>query len=230
MTLIKKFLSGLGQTGRAIGFSVFALFVAAGIAQAATTISTNVSTDGMLAVTGLSSLGSASSTMLSANSAYFGATATSTFSTAGALTLIADLTLQNSEVISNSTNGTISLAGAGDIIKILGTASTSALKVGDEPAAPTINGMVFGYCSFGDVTLAASSTAGFADCTTVPAGALVISDRVFVMATSSFDAPFIITAASTTGISTIQLRILNTGLGAADGTLGGTSINFWALR
>jgi hypothetical protein len=57
----------------------------------------------------------------------------------------------------------------------------------------------FGYCSFTDVTLAASSTAGFTECTTVPAGALVAGDRVFVQATSSFDAPFIITAASTTG-------------------------------
>ena len=230
MTSVKTYLNSLGRATRTVILALAVIFVSAGIAQAATTISTNVSTDGTLAVTGLSSLSSASSTQLSANTAYFGQTATSTFGSAGALTLKGALTLQNDEVITNSTNGVVSIASTGDVVKILGTASTSALIVGDEPAAPTINGMVFGYCSFGNVTLAASSTTGFADCTTVPAGALVVGDRVFVQATSSFDAPFIITAASTTGVSTIQLRILNTGLGAADGTLGGTSINFWALR
>ena len=90
--------------------------------------------------------------------------------------------------------------------------------------------MVFGYCSFGNVTLAASSTEGFANCTATPAGALVAGDRVFVQATSSFESMKIITAASTTDTNTIQLRILNTGLGVADGTLSGTSINFWAVR
>lgn len=239
---MKKFLEGLGRTGRTIVVATFALFIAAGVSQAATTISTNVSTGGTLdvtgattlsstlGVTGLSSLAFASSTLFSANSAYFGATATSSFSAAGALTLITDLTLQNGETISNSTNGTVSVGGASDTLKILGTASTSALKVGDEPAAPTMNGLVFGYCSFSDVTLAASSTDGFANCTATPAGSLVAGDRVFVMATSSFDQAFVITAASTTDTSTIQLRIMNTGLGAADGTLGGTSINFWAVR
>lgn len=230
MNRIKIYLNSLGRATRTSILALAVVFISAGIAQAATTISTNISTAGTLGVTGLSSLGSASSTMLSANSAYFGATATSTFSTAGALTLIADLTLQNGEVISNSTNGTVSIGGASDVVKILGTASTSALKVGDEPAAPTINGMVFGYCSFGDVTLAASSTTGFADCTTTPAGSLVAGDRVFIQATSSFEGQYVITAASTTGVSTIQLRIMNTGLGLADGTLSGTSVNFWALR
>lgn len=230
MNLTKKFFMSLGRGTRVALLSLAVVFVSAGVAQAATTISTNISTAGTLGVTGLSSLGNASSTMLSVGSAYFGATATSTFSSAGALTLIADLTLQNGEVISNSTNGTVSIGGASDVVKVLGTASTSALKVGDEPAAPTMNGVVFGYCSFGDTVITASTTAGFANCTTVPAGALVAGDRVFVQATSSFDAPFIITAASTTGVSTIQLRIMNTGIGAADGTLDGTSINFWAVR
>ncbi len=62
-----------------------------GLVSAATTISTNITTGGTLSVTGLSSLGQASSTMLSANTAYFGQTATSTFSSAGVLTLITAL-------------------------------------------------------------------------------------------------------------------------------------------
>jgi len=205
------------------------IFVSAGIAQASTTISTNISTAGTLGVTGLSSLGKASSTMLSARTAYFGGTSTSTFSVTGALGLKADLTLQNDEVISNSTNGTVSIATAGNTVKILGTASTSSLKVGDEPSAPTINGMVFGYCSFAQKSISASST-GYVSCTTTPTGALLATDRVFVQATSSFDIAYVIQAASTTGVSTLSLRVVNTGLGAADSALGATSVSFWALR
>ena len=144
MNSIKTYLNSLGRVTRTALLALAIVVGSAGIAQAATTISTNILTGGTLGVTGLSSLGSASSTMLSANSAYFGATATSTFSSAGALTLIADLTLQNGETISNSTNAVVSIGGATDTVEILGTASTSALKVGDEPAAPTMNGMYSG--------------------------------------------------------------------------------------
>ena len=193
---------------------IVSVFAVVGLVQAATTISTNISTDCN------TTLGDAVADSVTAN-AYFTQLRIGTGSTFGHI----------------GTVGADELGVEGDI-EIDGTAyfdglaSTSALKVGDEPAAPTINGLVFGYCSFSDVTLAASSTAGFASCTVDSSvtGALVAGDRVFVQATSSFEAPFIITAASTTGVSTIQLRILNTGLGSADGTLGGTSINFWAVR
>ncbi len=230
MKSIKTYINSLGRVTRVLILAIAVVIAGAGATQAATTISTNISTAGTLTVSDLSTLANASSTMLSSRIAYFGGTATSSFSATGALTLITDLTLENGETISNSTNAVVSIAGASDTVKILGTASTSALKVGDEPAAPTINGMVHGYCSFPDVTLAASTTSGFAECTSSVTGALVVGDRVFVQATSSFESQYVITAASTTGISTIQLRIMNTGLGAADGTLSGTSVNFWALR
>lgn len=251
---------------------VFSVFFVVAVVQGATTISTNVSTGGTLAVTGLSSLSQASSTMFSANSAYFGGSATATISTAGVVsfpstfsvtglsTLLGGattttLTLLNGEVISNATDGVVQTNGIasstsvtllnGETITnatdgtitfgatntvLVGTASSSAIKVGDEPATPTINGLVFGYCSFADVTSFTASTTQFFDCTTTPAGALLTTDRVFVQATSSFDAPFIIQSASSTGVSTINLRVVNTGLGTADATLGGASINFWAVR
>lgn len=193
------------------------LFVTMAV-NASTTISTNIQTDGNLNVSG-----TASTTLFSATGvSYFGGTATSSFTTAGVLTL------QNNETISNATNGTITL-GADNTV-LVGTASSSAIQVGDEPSAPTINGLVFGYCTFGNVTLAASTTEGFANCTSSLTNALVVGDRVFVQATSSFESQYVITAASTTGVNTIQLRILNTGLGVADGTLSGTSVNFWAVR
>ena len=172
-------------------------------------------TDGTIALTGALTVSGVSSF-----------TGLSTF-LGGATTTI--LTLLNGETITNATDGEVQITAT--TLKLIGTASTSAIKVGDEPAAPTIEGMVFGYCSFADVTSFTASTTKYADCTATPAGALLAGDRVFVQATSSFDSMFVITAASTTGVSTINLRILNTGLdGAADPTLGGTSINFWAVR
>ena len=87
MNRIKTYLNSLGRATRTTILALAVVFVSAGIAQAATTISTNILTGGTLGVTGLSSLGSASSTQFSANTAYFGQTATSTFSSAGALTL-----------------------------------------------------------------------------------------------------------------------------------------------
>jgi len=191
---------------------------------------------GALTVSGASSftglatlLGGATTTILTLLNGEIISNATDGVIQLGGVASTTSITLLNGETITNATDGEVQITAT--TLKLIGTASTSALIVGDEPAAPTINGMVFGYCSFADVTSFTASTTKYADCTTVPAGALLAGDRVFVQATSSFDSMFVITAASTTGISTINLRILNTGLdGAADPTLGGTSINFWAVR
>src|SRR3989344_4754867 len=190
---------------------------------------------GALTVSGVSSftglatfLGGATTTILTLLNGEIISNGTDGVIQLGGIASTTSLTLLNGETITNATDGEVQITAT--TLKLIGTASTSAIKVGDEPAAPTIEGMVFGYCSFGNVTLAASTTEGFADCTTVPVGALLANDRVFVQATSSFESMYVITAASTTGVSTIQLRILNTGLGVADGELTGTSVNFWAVR
>lgn len=238
---------------RGVTFAIFSivggLAFGGAVAFAATTISTNISTDGTLAVTGLATLsGGATTTSITllngetitnATDGTIALTGAATISSTLSVTSLAtflggatttSLTLLNGETISNGTDGTITFGASNTAL--VGTASSSAIRVGDEPAAPAINGMVFGYCTFTDVTLAASSTNGFANCTVDSSvtGALVAGDRVFVQATSSLESQYLITAASSTGASTIQLRFLNTGLGTADGTLSGTSVNFWALR
>src|SRR3989344_1459378 len=98
MNSIKTYISTLGRGVRTVVLALAVVFVSAGIAQAATTISTNVSTGGTLSVTvvstltGLTSMIQASSTRLSVfDTAYFGGSATSTFSSAGALTLVGAL-------------------------------------------------------------------------------------------------------------------------------------------
>lgn len=103
MSKVAKFL----KTRIPVIFSVVlsVLFMAT-VAQAATTIGSNISTDGTVSVTGLSTFGNASSTAFSVfNNAYFGATATSSFSSTGALTLVNALTY-GGVTLSNAVTGT----------------------------------------------------------------------------------------------------------------------------
>lgn len=140
MTNTRKLLSGIGQTGRVIVFSVFALFAAAGLAQAATTISTNVSTDGTLSVTGastltgLTSMIQASSTRLSVHdTAYFGGTATSTFSSAGALTLVGALS-----GTSGSFSTTLGVTGAATLSSTLAVTGATTLSASTTVGTATL--------------------------------------------------------------------------------------------
>ncbi|MDE2079693.1 MAG: hypothetical protein KGI73_04930 [Patescibacteria group bacterium] len=105
---MQKFNTSIKNAGPvAVIFSVIVsvLFVVS-VVQAATTIGSNISTDGTVSVTGLTTLGNASSTAFSVfNNAYFGATATSSFSSTGALTLTNALTY-GGITLSNSVTGT----------------------------------------------------------------------------------------------------------------------------
>ena len=203
------------------------LLVVGGV-QAATTISTNIETDGTLEVTGASTL-TGLTTMIQASStrfsvhgtAYFGGTATTTIDSTGIITL------RNDETISNATDGTITLTA--DNVVLVGTASTSAIKVGDEVSVSTINGLIFGYCTAPSLNVAATSSATLlcADATGVAS-----TDRVFVQATSSLPENFVIQAASSSATDTIQTRVFNMATStpsyAAD--TGINSFNFWAVR
>lgn len=135
------------------------------------------------------------------------------------------ITLENGETISNSTDGVIKLGGASDKVQILGTASTSALEVGDE-AVSTINGIVFGYCTLGAVALT-SATTTMGSCT--GATGVASEDRIFVQATSSLPVATFITAASSTAANVIQVRFHATN-GATDIDAATVSLNFWAVR
>lgn len=222
MNRIKMYLSSLGRGTRVLVLSLAVVFGSAAVVQAATTIGTNVTTAGSISTTG-------SGTMSIAGLATLLGGATTT-----------QITLLSGDTIKNATASTTVISGnlTTSTTTITGLVATGNATLASTTIALSKTGQLgtqmtqatFGYCSFTDVTLAASSTAGFTECTTVPAGVLVAGDRVFVQATSSFESQYVITAASTTGVSTIQLRILNTGLGTADGTLSGTSVNFWAVR
>ena len=112
---------------------------------------------------------------------------------------------------------------------LVGTASTSALIVGDEANVSTINGLIFGYCTAASVSVTASSSS-MLSCT--GATGVVSTDRVFVQATSSLPLNFAVTAASSSAAGTIQIRVFNipTSTPAAEMATGINSFNFWAVR
>src|SRR3989338_2004052 len=150
-----------------------------GIATFGATASTTISTAGLLTTP------AASTTMLSClNNCTFGSSATSSFTAAGVLTL------QNGETISNATNNTIAITATN--VTFSGLASSTTLKVGDD-AVSTISGLVFGYCTAPSLNVAATSSA-----TLICASAtgVTTSYRVFVQATSSLPANFVVQAAS----------------------------------
>src|SRR3989344_2889552 len=110
---------------------IFGVLVISLVVNAVTTISTNVDTDGNLIVdgtstlTGLTSMIQASSTRFSVHDiAYFGGSATTSINSTGVITL------RNGETIDNATDGTVTVTA--DVIKLVGTASSSAIRVGDE--------------------------------------------------------------------------------------------------
>lgn len=146
MNSIKTYLNSLGRSTRVLVLALAVVVAGAGIAQAATTISTNITTAGTLSVTdtstltGLTSMIQASSTRLSVHdTAYFGGSATSSFSSAGVLTL------QNGETISNATNNLITVTAAsttltGTLALTGGTMTSSGLfSIGTISPAATVD-------------------------------------------------------------------------------------------
>lgn len=251
MNWIKTHLNSLGRTTRTGLLALAVVFISAGIAQAATTISTNVSTDGTLGVTGLSSLGQASTTMLSANRAYFGQTATTTIDTAGNAAIVGTLGVTGLSSLSQATStmfsahtayfgqtatSTFDSAGNLAVIGTLGVtgattlASTTAtgMKVGQ--VGTRMTRIVSGYCATDASALTASTTTMLTCTPSGGTGVIASGDRVFVTATSSLPGRVYLQAASSTSAGTIQVNAFNT---AIDGGTVGSAVyafNFWAFQ
>lgn len=197
------------------------MFVLVAFAQASSTISTNIQTDGTLTVVSGTSLQGATSTSL----AVTGSTTISTtldvtgaLRANGALTVLGLTSLANASTTGEVTIGTI--------------ASTSQLIVGGDSTNGTISGAIFGTCNITQVALAATTSAGFA-CTS--ATGITTSFKVFVSATSTLVSGavanayggFSIQGASSTASGVIGVQIVN--MVGVSATPAGT-LNFWAVR
>ena len=178
------------------------------LVQAATTLSTNVSTDGNVYTTGgvdTVSAGTLSIGTTLATALTVGATSiTTTFP--GHIAVTGSATTTGNSVTT-------------------GTASSTKLMVGSDQVS-TISGIIAGYCTIAATVLTASTTS-YVSCAS--ATGLTSSYRVFVQATSTPPAVVIVAASSTTGA--INVGVLDTGLGTTTiGYIGPTSLNFWAVR
>jgi len=210
-----EFLSKLGRTGRIVVVSTFALFVAAGITQAATTISTSISTAGALSVTGLSTL-------------LGGATTTQ-------ITLLSGDTIKNATASSTVMSGTITVGNLVDsgTLAVTGAttlASTTATTFKNGQTGTQLSRMTAGYCVTAATALTASTTVMLTCTPSGGAGILTASDRVFVMATSSLPGRVYLSSASSTADGTIQVNAFNTGIDG--GTVGSAAyaFKFWAFQ
>jgi len=157
MNRIKTYLGHVTKTTRTILLGLAVIFVSAGIAQAATTISTSILTNGTLGVTGVSTFGATASTTVSAAgvlttpSLYalagsIGATASTTISAAGVLTTPSLYALAGS--IGATASTTVSAAGvlttpslyalAGSIGATASTTVSAAGNLSTQMASTTI--------------------------------------------------------------------------------------------
>ena len=200
---------------RHVVFSVLAVLggvtLGAALVGAATTISTNVQTDGTLSVTGASTLTGrtsmvqASSTRLSVfDTAYFGGTATSTFNSAGNLSVIGTLAVTGDTTLASST--------------------ATAFKVGQVGTRHT--GILSGSCTIAASAHTASTTK---QVTCATATGVTTSYKVFVQATSSLPTPLVIQSA-TSSTDAIEVRIYNSGIATTTTiNVDPISLFFWAV-
>lgn len=253
MNRIGTYIKSVTKTTRTVFLGLAVIFVSAGIAQAATTISTNITTAGTLSVTDQTTLGQATSTRFSAYSAYFGGSATSTFSTAGALTLVAALsgtsatfsttlgvtgvsTFSNSSTTQSATiggplwiggNATTTAAGAISTQSTLtvGTiASTSQLIVGGDATNGTLSGLVQGTCQLTATALKTASTT-----LTCGATGVRVGDKAFLTPPSNLESWIRFVGATTTTADQIAVSVLNAST-TADVTGGLRPWQWMAIR
>lgn len=236
----------MGPISIIISVVLSVLFVVTTV-QAATTIGSNISTDGTISVTGLTTLGQASTTRISVfDTAYFGGTATSTFNSAGNLSVAGTLgvtgtsTLSSALTVSGLTSlgqasstrfsvfdtayfggtatSTFSSAGvltlAGNLV--LTTASSTGLVSLDSikvsSVGDTVADIQHGTCTVTIGSITASTTA-MATCT---ATGVTTNHKVFVMPYITNNGIFMVSASSTAN-DTIQIAVHNVGYtGAVD--------------
>src|ERR1043166_5035333 len=121
---------------------VVGTFCVVALAQAATTISTSISTDGALSVGTLSTLTGGFVSQASSS-------VSSTLDVSGAVTLRSGLTVTGSQTISSN-------------LTTSGTASSTNLVVGSGPAN-SIAGLAFGYCTVTAAINVAATSTNYAD-------------------------------------------------------------------
>ena len=134
----------------------------------------------------------------------------------------------NGETITNATDGEVQITAT--TLKLIGTASTSAIKSEMNRPRRLLTAWSLVIVHSGNVNITASTQKDLQ--------AVLLSQRVRYWRMTVFLCKPQARLKPRLSLLPPQQRVLaqfsyaslNTGLGTADGTLGGTSINFWAVR
>src|SRR3989338_2401647 len=126
MNRIKTYLNSLGRGVRTVVLALAVIFVSAGIAQAATTISTNILTNGTLGVTGVSTFGGTASTTISVAGVLTTPSSAVALFLGGASTT--QFTLLSGDTIKNASASTTVLSGSltAGLLTVSGAATLSS--------------------------------------------------------------------------------------------------------
>lgn len=220
---------------------VLSVLLIVGVVEAATTIGSNISTDGTASITGLTSLGQASSTRFSVfDTAYFGGTATSTFNSAGNLSVAGTLGATGASTLSSTltvsglssfgqasstrfsvfdtayfggtATSTFSSAGVLTLAGnlVLTTASSTGLATLDSIKVSAVGDTLADF-QFGTCTVTIGSiTASTTAMATCTATGVTTAHKVFVTPFITDNGIFMVSASSTAA-DTIQVAVHNVG-------------------
>jgi len=181
------------------------MVVGSGIVQAATTISTNITTAGNISTTGTGTLTAAGLSTL-----------TGGFISIASSTAVAAFNVTGSSTLASTTVTSLKMGQVGTKVSQVVSGYCVATTLTDLVATTT---GVYADC--------VPYTSGGVAITTLTSG----TDKVLVQATSSLPGYVVLQAASTTGTAKINVRLTNvstTTTGAAAGAI--YTFNFWAFQ
>lgn len=191
-----------------LSVSVAFIFVFVAV-QAATTISTSITTGGNLTVSG--------------TAAVAGATTLSSTLTAAGLTVISGQFQASSTSLFGGNMDILGSASSTSLV-VQGTASTTALKVG---GGNTISGLLFGTCAFAANGAITASTTQSSQCS--GATGVVTTDKVFV--TPRFiETGLVLIGASSTVNGAIQVSVFNMAMATGTFQPASTTWSWMAIR
>ena len=226
MNSIKTYLNSLGRATRVLILAIAIVIVGAGVTQAATTISTNILTNGTLGATGVSTFGGTASTTISVAGVLTTPSSAVALFLGGASTT--QFTLLSGDTIKNAAASTTVLSGrlTSDLLTVSGAATLSS-TVGVTGLATFLGG-----ASTTQFTLNAGDTIKNASASTTAISGSVTADANLTLgnaqaATSTMTAACVVTTATS---SATKIKLIFNTVATSTAINGGTVAGFvlWA--
>jgi hypothetical protein len=220
-----------------IGRSSATTTILGGFAVASTTATSsfsygiNLPTGGCFAIASVC-VGSSTGATLSANNTWtgtqtFAGSATTTFGGSIGFTgpFGIDTTIAAPLHVGTSTASAITIGRSGNTTTFPGTVQANGATILGS-VGTAINSLVFGYCNISNPGSVSGTSSAYFTCGA--ATGVTTSHRVFIQATSSLGASFIVQAASSTAGGVISLLVYNTS--NTSQSVPATSLNFFGIQ